>query len=182
MVCKKITIVFAMIILACSLMYSQTLSFGFNHRVGDPKSPTIVIRRAAGGEAIAQSETGYSMAFSSDGSVFKDVAVIGVEWVGSYTLSSVSLTFSSFVSTGGNECPYTLRFIDPHTGENRTKLVDDASQPGTVTVLTRYRLRETSQSDDLVLLSMKANTEDLPIESNTDSTVYTITVRIEVAY
>lgn len=179
---KKKLIAITMICIVPFLLFSQTLSFGFNHRVGDPKSPSIVVYRAAGGEAISQSESGYSVAFSSDGSMFKDVAVIGVEWVGSYTLSSVSLTFSRFVSTGGNECPYTLRFIDPHTGENRTKLVDDASQPGTVTVLTRYRLRETSQSDDLVLLSMKANTEDLPIESNTDSTVYTITVRIEVAY
>ena len=178
---KKRLITITMFFIVPFLLFSQTVSFGFNHRVGDPVAPSIVIRRAAGGDAISQSETGYSTAFSSDGSSFKDVAVIGVQWVGSYTLSTVKLTISSFVSVGGNECSYVLRFIDPHTGDERTKLINDVTQPDTVTVLTNYRLYETHNSDDLVLLSMKADTDSLPLDSGVDSTVYTITIRIEVA-
>lgn len=172
--------------LAFSFAVPSPIVFGFNHRVGASSAPYIVIH-APNGDPLPAGEDGTSVAFSSDGTAFSDVAVIGVRYEEAVRLQSLKLTFSAFANSSGSTCPYIITLRDPH-GDKPLLTQSNITGPGTVTVyqngynLVQYLTAESFYTDDLVLLSMKANTTRLAAEANKTESVYTLSVIIEAVF
>ena len=174
-----------LVMLALSVVVPSSLFalvFGFNHRVGASNQPFVIIHSPEGG-VLPTTEEGTSVEFSSDGAAFQTVAIIGMQYEEQFSISRLNLTFSPFSSPGGSTCPYSVRFIDPHS-ENNATLRSDLTEPGNVTLygsgyqFKQYMTAESFYTDSLVTLAVKSDTRNLAHDSNgTEPVTYSLSTR-----